>query len=94
MERAFTEKFRRLTNRFLQVVLYLLLLLLIVDSNFVLFLRLFLSAQKCGHLMGKTLLGVRSSQIGMSSNIVPITLQVALINFFIIGNSFILKDAG
>ena len=44
--------------------------------------------------MGNILLGVGSSEIGMSSNIVPITLQLALIGFFPIGNSFITKDAG
>ena len=35
--RAFTEKFRRRTNRFLQVALYFLLLILIVESYFALF---------------------------------------------------------
>ena len=44
--------------------------------------------------MGKILLGVGSSEIGMPTNIVPITLQLALIVFFPIGNSFIIKDAG
>ena len=44
--------------------------------------------------MGKILLGVGSSEIGMSTNIIPITLQLALIVFFHIGNSFIIKDAG
>ena len=57
-------------------------------------MRLCLSAQECTHLMGNILLGVGSSEIGMSSNIVPITLQLALIGFFPIGNSFITKDAG
>ena len=41
---TFTEKFCRLTNRFLQVGLYFLLLILIVDSYFALFMRLCLSA--------------------------------------------------
>ena len=50
--------------------------------------------RKRAHLMGKILLGVRSSEIGMSSNIVPITLQLALIGFFVIGKSFTFKDAG
>ena len=44
-------------------------------------MRLCLSAQECAHLMGKILLGVGSSEIGMSTNIVPITLQLALIAF-------------
>ena len=39
---VFTEKFLRSTNRLLQVALYFLLLLLIVDSCFTLFMRLFL----------------------------------------------------
>ena len=71
--RVFTDKFRRPINRFLQVTLYFLLLILIVDSYFALFLRLCLSAQECAHLTGKILLGVGSSEIGMSTNIVPIT---------------------
>ena len=79
--RALTDKFRRSINRFFQVALYFLLLILTVDSYFILFLRLCLSAQECAHLMGKILLGVGSSEIGMSTNIVPITLQVALIVF-------------
>ena len=70
------------------------MLILIVDSYFVLFMRLCLSAQECAHLMGKILLGVGSSEIGMSSNIVPITLLLAPIVFFPTGNSFIFKDAG
>ena len=92
--RAFTEKFRRPSNRFLQVALYFVLLILIVDSYFASFLRLFLSAQECTHLLGKILLGVGNSEIGMSSNIVPITLLLALIGFFHIENFFIFKDAG
>ena len=44
--------------------------------------------------MGKILVGVDSIEIGMSTNIVPITLQLALISFFPIGNPFIIKDAG
>ena len=50
---AFTDKFRRPINRLLQVALYFLLLVLIVDSYFALFMRLFLSGQECTHLMGK-----------------------------------------
>ena len=79
--RAFTDKFRRSINRFFQVSLYFLLLILTVDSYFVLFMRLCLSSQECAHLMGKILLGVGSSEIGMSTYIVPITLQLALIGF-------------
>ena len=92
--RAFTDKFRQTINRFFQVALYFLLLILTVDSYFALFMRLCFSAQECAHLMGKILLGVGSSEIGMSTNIVPITLQLALISFFPIGNPFIIKDAG
>ena len=44
--------------------------------------------------MGKILLGDGSSEIGMSTNIVPITLQLDMIGFFPIGNPFIIKDAG
>ena len=77
--RAFTEKFLRPTNRFLQVTLYFLLLIFIVDSYFALFMRLCLSA----HLTGKILLSVGSIEFGMSTNIVPITLQLALIDFFL-----------
>ena len=44
--------------------------------------------------MGKILLDVGSSEFGMFTNIVPITLQLALIGFFPIGNPFIIKDAG
>ena len=44
--------------------------------------------------MRKILLGVGSSEIGMSINIVPITLELAPIGFFPIGNSFIFKDVG
>ena len=79
--RAFTDKFRQSINRFFQVALYFLLLTLTVDSYFALFMRLYFSAQECAHLMGKILLGVGSSEIGMSTNIVPITLQLALIVF-------------
>ena len=46
------------------------------------FLRLCLSSQECTHLMGKIVLGVGSSEIGFSTNIVPITLQLTLIGFF------------
>ena len=76
--RAFTDKFHRPINRFLQAALYFLLLILIVDSYFPLFMRLCLSGQDCAHLMGKILLGVGSSEIGMSTNIIPTTLQLAL----------------
>ena len=49
MKRALTEKFRRTNNRFLEAALYyLLLLILIVDLYFVLFM-LCLSAQKCAY---------------------------------------------
>ena len=91
---AFTDKFFPSTNRFFQVALCFLLLILTVDSYFVLFMRLCFSAQECAHLMGKILLDVGSSEIGMFTNIVPITLQLALIDFFPIGNPFIIKDAG
>ena len=80
--RTFTDKFRRPINRFLQVALYFLLLILIVDSYFALFMRLCLSGQECAPLMGKILLGVGSSEIGMSTIIVPTTLQLALTDFF------------
>ena len=90
----FTDKFRRSINRFFQVALYFLLLILTVDSYFVLFMRLCFSAQECAHLMGKILLDVGSSEIGMFTNIVPITLQLALIGFFPTWNCFIVKDAG
>ena len=53
MKQMFTEKFRRPINRFLEVVLYLLLLILIVDSYFISLIRLCLSVQKCAHVMGK-----------------------------------------
>ena len=92
--RAFTDKFRRQINRFLQDSLYFLFLIWIVDSYFALFMRLCVSGQECAHLMGKILLGVGSGEIGMSINIVPTTLQLALIDFFPIGNPFIIKDAG
>ena len=80
--RAFTDKFRRRINIFLQVALHFLLLNLTIDSYFALFMRLCLSAQECAHLIGKILLGVGSSEIGISTNIVPITLQLVLIRFF------------
>ena len=51
-------------------------------------MKLFFSAQECAHRMGKMLLGVGSSEIGMSTNIVPVTI------FFTIENSFIFKDVG
>ena len=60
--RTFTDMFRRLINRFLQVVLYFLLLIFIVDSYFALFMRLCLSGQECAHMMGKILLGVGTSE--------------------------------
>ena len=92
--RAFTDKFCRSTNRFFQVAIYFLLLVLTVDSYFLFFMRLCFSAQECARLMGKILLGLGSSENGMFTNIVPITLQLALIGFFPIGNPFIIKDAG
>ena len=55
---------------------------LTIDSYFALFMRLCFSAQECAHLIGKILLGVGSSEIGISTNIVPITLQLVLILFF------------
>ena len=79
---AFTDKFRQSTNRFFQVALCFWLLILTVDSYFALFMRLCFSAQECAHLIGKILLGVGSSEIGISTNIVPITLQLVLILFF------------
>ena len=82
---AFTNKFRRSTNRFFQVALCFLLLILTVDSYFVLFMRLCFSAQECANLMGKILLDVGSSEFGMFTNIVPITLQLALIVFSPLG---------
>ena len=88
---AFTNKFRRSTNRFFQVALCFLLLILTVDSYFVLFMRLCFSAQECAHLI---LLDLGSSEIRMFTIIVLITLQLALIVFFPIGNPFIIKDAG
>ena len=90
--RVFTDKFCRRINKFLQVALYFLLLLLIVASYFALFMGLCLSGQESVHLMGKILLGVGSSEIGMSTNSVPTTLQLALIGFFFIGNPFTIKD--
>ena len=53
----FTDKFCRSINRFFQVALYFLLLILTVDSYFA-FMRLCVSAQECAHLIGKILLGV------------------------------------
>ena len=91
---AFTDKFRRSINRFFQVALYFLSLILTVDSYFVLFMRLCFSAQECAHLMRKLLLGVGGSEIGMFTNIALTTLQLVLIGFFTIGNPFIIKDAG
>ena len=91
---AFTDKFRRSANRFFQVAQRFLLFILKVDSYFVLFMRLCFSSQKCAHLIGKILLDVGSSEIGMFTNIVPITLQLALIGFLPIRNPFIIKDAG
>ena len=44
--------------------------------------------------MEKTLPHVDCSEIEMSIIIVPITLHLALIGFFPIGNAFIIKDAG
>ena len=44
-------------------------------------MRLYFSAQECPHLMGKILLGVCRSEIGMSTDIVPIPPQLALIIF-------------
>ena len=58
---ALTYKFRRSINRFLQVKLYFLLLVLTIDSYFVLFMRLCFSAQERAHLIGKILLGVGGS---------------------------------
>ena len=92
--RACTDKFRRTINRFLQVGLYFFLLIVIVDSYFALFMRLCFGGQECAYLMGKILLGIGSSEIGMATNIVPTTLQLALICFFSIGNPFIIKDTG
>ena len=48
-------------------------------------MRLCLCAEECTHLLGNTLLGAGSSEIGMSTNIVPITLQLALIGFSPLG---------
>ena len=87
----FGNPLRRSTNRFFQVALCFLLLILTVDSYFVLFMRLCFSAQECAHLI---LLDLGSSEIRMFTIIVLITLQLALIVFFPIGNPFIIKDAG
>ena len=57
-------------------------------------MRLCFSAQECAHRMGKIQLDVGSTEIGMFTNIVPITLQLALIGFFPTWNCFIVKDAG
>ena len=54
----------------------------------------FFIAQECAHLEEEILLDVGSSEIGMLTNIVPITPQLALIGFFPIGNPFIIKDDG
>ena len=91
---AFTDKLCRPINRFLQVALYFSFLILTIDSYFALFMRLCLSAQECIHLMGKFLLGVGTNEIGMSTNIVLITLQLTLIGFTHIGNPFKIKDTG
>ena len=90
---AFTDKFRRSINRFFQVALCILLLILTIDSYSLLFMRLCFSAQECAHLMWRILVDVGSSEIGMFTNIVPITLQLALTGFFPTGNPFIIKDA-
>ena len=87
----FGNPLRRSTNRFFQVALCFLLLILAVDSYFVLFMRICFSAQECAHLI---LLDLGSSEIRMFTIIVLITLQLALIVFFPIGNPFIIKDAG
>ena len=89
---AFTNKFRRSTNRFFQVALCFLLLILTVDSYFALFMRLCFSAQECPHLMRKILLDAGSSEIGTFTNTVPITVQLAPIGFLPIGNPFLIKD--
>ena len=44
--------------------------------------------------MEKILLCAGSIEIGMSTNIVPITLQLVLIGFLSTGSSFIVKLAG
>ena len=64
------------------------MLILIVDSYFVLFMRLWFSAQGFAHLVGEILLDVGSTEIAMFTNIVPITLQLALIVFFSQWESF------
>ena len=88
---VFTEKFLRPTNRFLQVALYLLLLILIVDSYFhyLLVLTSWYS-RMCSH-DGKNDIG--SSETGISTNIVPITLKLALISFSPLGILSFLKMA-
>ena len=84
--RTYIGMFRRPTKRFLCFLFFWLIL--IDDSYFSLFMKLFFSAQECAHRMGKMLLDVGSSEIGMSANIVPVTI------FFTIENSFIFKDVG
>ena len=69
-----------------------MLLILIIDSCFALCMRLCYSAQECAHLMRKILLRVGSSEMEMSTNIVSITLQLAVIVFFPVENPFIFKD--
>ena len=64
------------------------------DSYFTLFMRICFSVQECAYLMRGILLGAGCSEVGMSINIVPITLQLALIGFFPIVNPFMIKDAG
>ena len=56
-------------------------------------LRRKIFAQESANLMEKIQLAVGSIEIGMSTNIVPITLELVLIGCFPIGNSFIFKDA-
>ena len=90
---TFTDTFRWSIKRFFQVAIYFLLVILTVDSYFVLFMRHCLSAQECAHLMDKIILGVGSSEIGISTNIVPITLQLALIGFFLFEKPFIINNA-
>ena len=72
--RAFTEKFRRPTNRCLQVALYFLLVVLVVDSYFALFMKLCLSAQEYAHLRQKFFLVLVVAKLECL-NIVLITLQ-------------------
>ena len=72
--RAFTEKFRRPTNRCLQVALYFLLVVLIVESYFVLFMKLCLIAQEYAHQWQKFFLVLVVAKLECL-NIVLITLQ-------------------